>query len=102
MPQLHSGRSSNIKHLSHHPKAESSNSATGTSIKKMEMSNFCKKFVNVLPRFSLFKLVVPKLHIGRSSNIKHPSHHPKAESSNSATGTSIKKMEMSNFCKKCC
>jgi hypothetical protein len=70
MPQLYSSRSSNIKHLSHHPKAESSNSATGTEIKKMEMANFCKKFVNVLTRFSLFELVVPKLQIDRVTTIE--------------------------------
>ncbi len=70
VPKPHIGRGSTIEYSSHHPKAESSNSATSTEIKKMAKPNFCKKFVNVLPRFSLFELVVPKLQIDRVTTIE--------------------------------
>ena len=69
---------------------------------KWQKHIFARNFVNVLPRFSLFELVVPKLQIDRVTTIELQSHQPKAVSSNLTTCTERKKMALANFCQKCC
>ncbi len=66
MSKLHICRGYTKEYSSHHPKANSSDPATGIERKKMAKKFFVENFVNALPRFFMFELVVPQLHIYRT------------------------------------